>query len=191
MLQVACGTGCWTCCWHGGTRCGREPPSFSFYRYTTAPTLHGRPPTCLDARVAPSLCQGHHLSTAHAAHAAPAVVMRDTCCFFCLLDTGTHGKKQKRRWHLDTGRPASKRSANSGGCLETVSHSIPPQSWAGGCGGQQLVTAFSPTSLLKLERVGASWSKLERVVEPAAVSATRLAKAGSWSCHGPAQRLLA
>ena len=73
-------------------------------------------------------CQGHHLSTAHAAHAAPAVVMRDTCCFFCLLDTGTHGKKQKRRWHLDTGRPASKRSANSGGCLETVSHSIPPQS---------------------------------------------------------------
>lgn len=53
--------------------------------------------TCLDARVAPSLCQGHHLSTAHAAHAAPAVVMRDAFCFFCLPDTGTHGKKQKRR----------------------------------------------------------------------------------------------
>ena len=59
--------------------------------------------TCLDARVAPSLCQGHHLSTAHAAHAAPAVVMRDAFCFFA-CQTQEHTARSKKG--ADTLTPA-------------------------------------------------------------------------------------
>ena len=101
-----------------GVRCGREPPSFPFYRYTTAPTLLAATTTCLDARVAPGLCQGRHLSTAHAAHAAPTVVIRDACCFFFACQTQEHTARSKKGADLNplavARLPASHSSANSG-----------------------------------------------------------------------------
>ena len=145
--------------------------------------------TCLDARVAPSLCQGHHLSTAHAAHAAPAVVMRDAFCFFA-CQTQEHTARSKKGADTLTPafsplavarRPASNRSANSGeGALKRFPiryrHRAEQEVVQTAASYSQLqLSAFSPASLLK-------W-QLERVVSGSS-GRHQTANAGSWSCHG-------